>query len=91
MTRFLFVAVAVLAFVAMPAQAAKRMTEKDKCLQSVADVVEMAQSEETPGIGKKAQAQVDELLEIATHLCDQGNFKYAESLVSLARGMLASE
>lgn len=51
----------------------------------------MAQSDETPGIGKKAQAQVDELPEIATHLCDQGNFKYAETLISLARGMLASE
>ena len=70
---------------------AAKPTAKDKCLRSVLDIAEMRDSEDTPKIGEKAQQDVDDLVEVAAHLCQQGNFQYAERLLEMARGMLVSE
>ena len=66
-------------------------TEKEKCQDLVKDVVEILSSDEGPRIGDKAEADVRKMIEIATHLCDQGNFVYAGTLMELARGYMASE
>ena len=66
-------------------------TAKDKCLRSVLDIAAMRDAADTPRIGEKAQKEVDDLVEVATHLCQQGNFQYAEKLLALARGMLVAE
>ena len=89
MLRFLMtVSIAILFLTPMQAMAE---TEKEKCLKKVAQIGEIQASEDTPGIGEKAEKELDEIVEIATHLCQQGNFQYAENLLVIARGMLASE
>lgn len=65
------------------------MPEKDKCLAQVALVEQMKQDE--PEVGEKSEAKIKELMEVATHLCEQGNFVYAGKLTDVARGMLVSE
>ena len=92
MGRILMAVVAAVFLLADPASAAtKRMTEKEKCLQSVTDVRDSIESEETPALIEKRRAEVESLLEISNHLCEQGNFRYAEELLELARGMVVSE
>ncbi len=90
MIRRLILAMVAAVCLSTPAMAAK-MTAKEKCLRNILDVRETQEAEETPKVGEKAQAQVDHLLEIARHLCEQGNFQYAESLLEIARGMVVSE
>ncbi len=80
---------AVVLFVATPVLAAK-MTAKEECLQGVADVRDMLEKGD-PRLGPKTEAQMTELVEIATHLCEQGNFRYAESLLRIARTTMSSE
>ncbi len=70
---------------------AAKPTEKEKCLKNVAEITTIKESDETPRIGEKAEEQLEGLVEIATHLCQTGNFVYAEKLLVMARGMLASE
>ena len=83
--------IAILALaLAQPATAAK-MTEKDKCLQAVADIGDMKEDAGTPEATPKEAEAVDSLVEIATHLCTQGNFKYAEELLGIARVIMSSE
>jgi len=90
MVRGLILVFAAIAFLSAPASAAK-MTEKEKCLKDVLDVQEGQAAGDSPGIGAKTQAEVDQLIEIAKHLCEQGNFKYAETLLTRIRTKTASE
>ena len=70
---------------------AAEMTEQEKCLGAVKVIDEMKADEETPAIGDKAEAEVDALVEIATHLCNEGHFDYSGQLMEIARGMIVSE
>ncbi len=88
MGRMILAALAVFLLLSGPA-VAQQMTEKQKCAQAVADVRNVMENESTPG--EKARKRVEELLEISTHLCEQANFRYAETLLQLARTMVASE
>jgi hypothetical protein len=90
MLRYVLTASIAIILFTSPGDAATK-SEKDKCFQKVLEIGEIQESEDTPGIGEMAQQEVDELVEIATHLCQQGNFRYAEKLLEIARGMLASE
>ena len=73
MLRTLLAATGLALLVSGPAFAAK-MTEKQKCLSGVAIVLETLESEDTPRPGDRAMEQVNQLIEISTHLCEQGNF-----------------
>ena len=79
------------ALLASPALAAKKKTAKELCLQSVLDISEMRETESTSKFSEKTEKEVEDLVEVATHLCQQGNFQYAENLLMIARTMLASE
>ena len=90
MLRVSLAALAALILLSGPASAQK-MTDKQNCLQGVADVRESMASEDTPEVAEKTEAEVKELLEVSTSLCERGNFKDAEKLLELARGMVVSE
>ena len=90
MLRTLVLAMGLTFLVSGPTIAAK-MTEKQICLSGVAIVLETLESEDTPKPGDWAMEQVNQLVEISTHLCEQGNFKYANDLLAFARGLIASE
>ncbi len=79
--------VATASVLAFAAPAAAQMN-KEKCAEAVADVQDM---QKAGGIGAKTEAQVKELIEVAMHLCDQGNFQYADSVLRVVRTMMASE
>lgn len=81
---------AALVFASSDLHAAMK-SEKEKCLASIAVIAEMKADDETPDIGEKASLELEQLIEIANHLCEQGNFKYASDIVAIARGMLVSE
>ena len=70
---------------------AAEVTEKQKCLGAIKVIDELKADEETPAIGDKAEAEVAALVEIATHLCHEGNFVYSGQLMEIARGMMVSE
>ena len=91
MTRLIVPMVFVASLAIAPAHAAMAKTEKDKCFDLVKDVSELLKSDDSPGSGDKAEAEAAKLIEIATHLCDQGNFVYAGELLQIARTHLASE
>lgn len=73
------------------AAGASEITDKNKCLGAVATVAEMKASDEVPELGEKAEAELDALTTVAAHLCETGEFIYADELLEIARGMLASE
>lgn len=66
----------------------KYKSPKDACLRGVEDV-SAAYAERD--IGEKASIQVEKLIQISAHLCEQGNFAYAKELQDMARSMLATE
>ena len=70
---------------------AQPLAERQKCLSNVQDVLDMQSSSEFPNIGEIAQGEVDELVEIATYLCENANYLYANQLLEIVRGMLVSE
>ena len=84
------IALALAALTLLTAAPVMAQTVKDKktCLRAVEDA-KGAQGDAT--IGKKTMAEAEDLIRIAEHLCTQGNFVYADTLLQLARGMLASE
>ena len=90
MVRIFLVALGALFLLSGPASAEK-MTDKQKCMQGVVDVRTTMKSDETPDPGEKVEAQVEELLEVSTSLCERGNFKDADKLLELARGLVVSE
>ena len=82
---------AVMAVVFSVGAMAQPMAEKQKCLSNVQDVLDMQNSSEFPNIGEIAQGEADELIEIATYLCENANYLYASQLLEIVRGMLVSE
>lgn len=66
----------------------KYKSPKDACLRGVEDV-SAAYAERD--IGEKASIEVEKLIQISAHLCEQGNFVYAQELQEMARSMLATE
>ena len=76
-----------LASAALPAHA-QTVKDKKSCSQAITDA---KGAREDAAIGEKSMAKADDLIRIADHLCTQGNFVYAESLLQIARGMLANE
>ena len=61
---------------------------KDACVRGVEDARDAYAKRD---IGEKASMQVQQMIEISAHLCEQGNFLYAEELLAMVRGMLATE
>ena len=80
--------VMLLALLATTLAQQKYKSPKDACMQSLQDVKGAYADRD---IGEKASVEVAKLIEISEHLCEQGNFAYANDLLALARGMLATE
>ena len=66
----------------------KYKSPKDACLRGVEDLSAAFAERD---IGEKASIQVEKLIQISAHLCEQGNFVYAKELQEMARSMLATE
>lgn len=71
----------------MPA-AAQGISDKDSCTQGVSDAQNMRKASDA---GAKANAEADNLIEVAEHLCQQGNFVYAEKVLGAVRALLSTE
>lgn len=76
-----------LSLLAAPAMA-QTVRDKKTCMQAIEDV---KSGREDAAVVAKTLAEADDLIRIAEHLCTQGNFVYADTLLQLARGMLANE
>lgn len=87
-TALLAGAIAAVFAVSANAQPAR---DKEQCRASVEEVVQAQQSGEYAAVGPRAQAEVDRLIEVARHLCDSGNFVYADTIMQTVRGMLSTE
>ena len=87
MLRSLLIAVGLFALVAAPA-AAQSISSKKECARALADAREARASSDA---GPKANKEADDLLEVADHLCSQGNFVYAANVLAAVRGILATE
>lgn len=86
--RFIALAMAGMFFLAAEPAFAQVVKDKKSCLRAVEDVRGAREDSGTTG---KSLAEADDLVRIAEHLCTQGNFVYANTLLELARGMLANE
>ena len=84
----LVLATAALSLLATAPVAAQTVRDKKSCMRAVEDAKGMREDSAVTG---KFLAQADDLVRIAEHLCGEGNFVYAETLLQLARGMLANE
>lgn len=82
------VVVSIASASAFAAEGAKYKSPKNTCLRGVEDV-QAAYAEKD--VGEKAALEAEKLIEISAHLCEQGNFAYAEDLLELVRSMLATE
>lgn len=71
--------------------AAAEIASKEQCLKGAAEVEQALASGAVPKIGDKAEAQLDQILQVVKSLCERGNFKDAGSLLVVARTMIASE
>jgi hypothetical protein len=68
----------------------QKMSELNKCLQSVDDArVNLTKTEDTGRPGAKVEKEAMDLMPIAIRLCRQGNFSDAEKLVGYLRHLLA--
>ena len=70
---------------------AAHANDMDKCMGEIRTIAEMKADEDTPDIGEKAEAMVDNLTEVAGYLCEQKKYDDASQLMEVARGMLVSE
>lgn len=77
----------LVAFLTAPAQAQSVMS-KAECTKALTEAQE---ARSTSDAGPKANEEADELLEVAEHLCNQGNFVYASNVLAVVRGILATE
>ena len=87
MTRLATLALAAAALAASPA-GAQVVKDKPSCEQAVKDAEEGLR---TASVGARSQSEAEDMIRIATHLCTQANFVYAERLLEIVRGMTASE
>ncbi len=81
-------AVVAASTVSFASDAGKYKSPKDACVQGVKDAKEAYAAKD---VGEKAAVEAEKLIEISAHLCEQGNFAYADDLLELARSMLATE
>ena len=88
MKRPMIAGMALLAVTVLAAAGGKYKTPMEDCLQSVEDL-KAAYAEKD--VGEKVAAEVEKLIEISSHLCNQANFVYAKELAQLGRTMLATE
>lgn len=84
----IILALAALSLLTAAPAMAQTVRDKKTCIRAVEDA-KSARADAT--IAAKTMAEADDLIRIAEHLCTQGNFVYADTLLQLARGMLASE
>lgn len=77
----------LVAFVMGPVYA-QTIDTKAKCAQALTEAKEVRAKSDS---GPKANKEADELLEVAEHLCSQGNFVYASNVLTVIRGILATE
>ncbi len=86
------IAVSTVAWMAVASSAqAAEVTKMQKCQGAIKVIAEMKADEDTPEIGEKAESEVDTLVEVATRLCELGDFEFADRLMQIARGMMVSE
>ncbi len=69
--------------------ASKQVTDASACKQALVDIKEQRLNE--PEIGDKAAKMFDEIVALAEQRCAKKEFKYANDLLTIARGMVASE
>ncbi len=70
---------------------AQPATDKDQCRAMVDEIVRMQQAGDYSAVGPLAQVEIDRLIEVAQHLCDSGNFVYADTIMQTIRGILSTE
>ena len=87
MKRLAILALAAAAVAVAPA-GAQVVKDKPSCEQAVKDAEEGLA---TASVGARSQQEAADMIRIATHLCTQANFVYAERLLEIVRGMTASE
>ncbi len=80
-------AASLAALLALPISA-QAASEKEICVQELKDVQAMRGSS---AAGAKANKAADDMLEVAQHLCEQGNFAYAKKTFAVIRGILTNE
>ena len=88
MSKTPFLALALVFALAAPAAAATDINTKKSCETAVNEV---RKQRETSDAGPKQNAQADEMIRVADHLCTQGNFVYATSVMTVIRTLLATE
>lgn len=79
------VAVVALTVSAVPAQV---VMSKKTCVQAVVDA-RGALNEAS--VSDKTKKEVEDMIRVSEHLCGEANFVYAETLLAIARGMVAEE
>lgn len=67
----------------------KQVTDASACKQALVDIKEQRLAE--PEIGDKAAKMFDEVVALAEQRCASKEYKYANDLLTIARGMVASE
>jgi len=67
----------------------KQVTDASACKQALVDIKEQRLAE--PEIGDKAAKMFDEIVALAEQRCANKEYKYANDLLTIARGMVASE
>jgi len=65
------------------------LSNEQSCMQAISDV--KAQREAEPDIGPKAGIKFEEVVKEAEALCAKKDFAVAGEMLTLARGMIASE
>lgn len=66
-----------------------QIADAAQCSQSVKDTKEARAS--NPDLGDKSAKVFDDLMALAEKRCEQKQFKFADELLQVARGMVASE
>ncbi len=77
----------LVAFLTAPAHA-QTILSRAECTKALTEAKEARSKSDS---GPKANKEADELLEVAEHLCGQGNFVYAGNVLAVVRGILATE
>lgn len=77
----------LVAFLMGPAHA-QTINSKAECTKALTEAQEARSQSDS---GPKANKEADELLEVAEHLCSQGNFVYASNVLAVVRGIVATE
>ena len=87
----LFASVALMAFVVVHASSvsASMITTSAQCKQALEDAKTARENE--PDIGDKSGKVLDQIMILAEQRCAEKEFVFADQLLNVARGMVASE